>query len=77
MTLTLVNVKNVFNVNKSQCQAQILTLIKPCCVVKQNTWLALAKQPDTDRSKVSSPQTLFFTENRDLRVVITANRLVF
>ena len=44
---------------------------------KQNTWLALAKQPDADRSRVLSPQTLFFTENRDLKDVITANRLVF
>ena len=32
LTLTLVNVKNVFNVNKSQCQAQILTLMSiPDC----------------------------------------------
>ena len=46
---------------------------------KQNTWLALAKQPDADRSKecLISPQTLFLTENRDLKDVITANRLVF
>ena len=44
----------------------------------QNTWLALAKQPDADRSKECYHRRhFFFTENRDLKVVITANRLVF
>ena len=45
----------------------------------QNTRLALAKQPDADRSKECYDRRhfFFFTENRDLKVVITAHRLVF
>ena len=39
---------------------------------------ALAKQLDADRSKECYHRRhFFFTENRDLKVVITANRLVF
>ena len=48
------------------------------CVVKQNTWLVLAKQPDANHSKECYHRRhFFFTENRDLKVVITTNRLVF
>ena len=36
-----------------------------------------AKQPGADRSKECHHLRLFFTENRDLEVVTTANRLVF
>ena len=46
--------------------------------MKRNTWLALAKQPDADRSKeCHNHRHFFFTENRYLKVAVTANRLVF
>ena len=54
-------------------------MMNPDALYSHNTWLALAKQPDADRSikSVITADTFFFTENRDLKVVITANRLVF
>ena len=48
-----------------------------CCKTKHLA-LMLAKQPDADRSKeFYHLRHLFFTENRHLKVVITANCLVF
>ena len=55
-------------------KCQVCGYNEPRCIVKQNAWLALAKQPDADRSKECYHRRhLFFTENRDLKVVITAN----
>ena len=63
---------------KGLFQTTELNCNKPWCVVKQNTWLALAKQPGADHCNECHHRRHFlFTENRVLKVVITANRLVF